>query len=251
MPDWRDWLTAFVLTQLIEVPILAAWLRGRPWPQRLGLAFGASAITHPILWFVLRPILASGNFVAYVVIGEAFATLFEAWYLKRLGVADPLLASVSSNAASWLTGRVIYASGMLLGSALFVAGCGSTTGGAELADAIAPHEATLSQFERWARRVTSAASPRELPRVSETLFASVRREPLWHVVVVERSGHLPFRAAHPQGAQVPALPWQRVRSRELGLLDAARDPSEPTRVWARWAVRDEPSLTITVELAAP
>ncbi len=106
MIDWRAWLGAFVLTQLVEVPILAAWLRGRPWGSRLALAFGASAITHPILWLVLRPLLAPTSFVAYVVVGELFATLAEAYYLHRLGVEHALLASVTANGASWTTGRI-------------------------------------------------------------------------------------------------------------------------------------------------
>jgi rhodanese-related sulfurtransferase len=109
VPDVRDWLLAFLLTQLVEVPILAAWLRPRPLRERMLLAFGASAITHPILWLVLRPLLAPHSFVAYVVIGELFAVLVEAHYLRRLGVEDALLASVTANGASWITGRVLWA----------------------------------------------------------------------------------------------------------------------------------------------
>ena len=109
MPDPLSWLVAFALTQLIEVPILAAWARDRPWPARIAIAFGASAITHPILWFVIRPLLAPISYPAYVVIGELFAVLVEAYYLRRLGVRDALLASVSANAASWLFGRLLLA----------------------------------------------------------------------------------------------------------------------------------------------
>ncbi|GAB4202404.1 MAG: hypothetical protein OHK0013_15650 [Sandaracinaceae bacterium] len=109
MPDVLDWLLAFLLTQLVEVPILAAWLRPRPLGQRVLLAFGASAITHPILWWALRPLLAPISFEAYVGIGELFAVLVEAAYLRRLGVEDALLASVTANGASWITGRVLWA----------------------------------------------------------------------------------------------------------------------------------------------
>lgn len=114
MPDVRDWLPAFLLTQLVEVPILAAWLRSsargpRPLRERVLLAFGASAITHPILWWVLRPLLAPSSFEAYVVVGELFAVLVEAHYLRRLGAEDALLASVMANGASWITGRVLWA----------------------------------------------------------------------------------------------------------------------------------------------
>lgn len=106
----ENWALAFVLTQLVEVPILAAWLRAKPLRERLLLAFGASALTHPILWLVLRPLLLPTSMVAYVVVGEAFATLVEAWYLRRFGgLEHALLASVSSNAASWTVGRLLFA----------------------------------------------------------------------------------------------------------------------------------------------
>lgn len=109
MPTFAEWLTAFALTQLVEVPILSWWLRDRPWPARLTWAFGASAMTHPIVFFVARPLLAPGSFVAYVVVGETFAVLAEALYLRRLGVPNALLASVTANAASWSAGRALAA----------------------------------------------------------------------------------------------------------------------------------------------
>ena len=257
MPDWRDWLTAFVLTQIVEVPILAAWLRGRPWPRRLGLAFGASAITHPILWFVLRPLLASHSFVAYVVIGESVATLLEAWYLQRLGVKDALLASVTSNAASWVTGRALLAIGWLpslgcvlaLATGLGLVGCSEPSGASVLADAIAPHEAQIERFAQWAERATRSAAPRQRARLDETLFATVRGDPRFVVIVVEREGHTPFRAAHPTDASVPDLAWQTVRTRHLGLLRAAADPTDSSRVWVRIAHSGDERLAITMELA--
>ncbi len=231
------------------MPTLAAWLRGRPWPERLGIAFGASAVTHPILWFVLRPLLASSSFVAYVVIGESFARLFEAWYLRRAGVEHALLASVSSNAASWITGRVILATG--LGAALLVGGCSEPTGATDLADAIAPHEVEIERFVQWAHRATRGSSPREHARIDETLFAPVRSDARFVVIEVERGGHTPFRAAHPADAIVPTLPWQTVRTRHLGLIDAARDPHAPTHLWARLAGSEDDALVITMELATP
>jgi hypothetical protein len=90
------WLTAFAFTQLVEVPIYSVGLRVRWWA-----AFGASAITHPLLWFVIMP-LAPLTFGARVGLGEAFVVLAEAAYF-RLGWRRPhaLTWSLVANAASF------------------------------------------------------------------------------------------------------------------------------------------------------
>src|SRR5262249_35014609 len=55
-----EWIYAFLFTQAVEVPIYVFALRGGPEtpPQRalakrVLIAFGASALTHPIVWFVI------------------------------------------------------------------------------------------------------------------------------------------------------------------------------------------------------
>ena len=101
MAYFRAWLLAFVFTQLVEVPIYATGLR-------VGLlhAFGASAITHPILWFVLFPYVKL-PYLWLIVIGEAFALLVEAayfaWVFRR---RRALLWSAIANAASFGIGIV-------------------------------------------------------------------------------------------------------------------------------------------------
>lgn len=102
-----NWLIAFGLTQLVEVPILAAWIPGRALTGRVALAFGASALTHPVVWFVIRPAMAPGAWGPYVLAAELFAVLVEAFYLWRLRVRDPLLAAVVANGASWGIGRLL------------------------------------------------------------------------------------------------------------------------------------------------
>lgn len=97
-----QWLDAFVLTQLVEMPIYA-WLLssrfGRHW-RTLLLAFGASAITHPIVWFVV-PWRAWEYTTAYVV-AETFAVLTEAAYLAIIGIPKgrALLWALIANASS-------------------------------------------------------------------------------------------------------------------------------------------------------
>ena len=105
MGHFGQWLFSFALTQLIEVPILVLWIKQGSLRRRIAIAFGASAITHPILWFVVDPLLREDFYIAYVVVGETFAVITEAIYLRLLGVRQPLLASVSANASSWLVGR--------------------------------------------------------------------------------------------------------------------------------------------------
>jgi chemotaxis protein MotB len=49
---------------------------------------------------------------------------------------------------------------------------------------------------------------------------------------------------------VPELAWREVRARRLGLLDAARDPDEPSHVWARVRTGVEDALANNPELKA-
>lgn len=95
MPSLAAWLSAFAFTQLVEVPIYCSGLRVRWWA-----AFGASAITHPLLWFAIMPLLPLG-YGARLAVGEAFAVLVEAAYF-RLGWRRPraLAWSLLANAAS-------------------------------------------------------------------------------------------------------------------------------------------------------
>ena len=108
-PYLRAWLGAFAFTQAVEVPIWAYALAAHrrldrddtPWPFWLcvAVAFGASAITHPVVWFVF-PRWAPGGYVAMVLQAEAFAVLVEAGYTGLLGLRRPLAWSLVANAAS-------------------------------------------------------------------------------------------------------------------------------------------------------
>jgi hypothetical protein len=70
------WFVAFVFTQLVEVPIYSVGLRvGIP------AAFGASAITHPLLWFVIVPGLPLSGY-ARLAVAEVIVLLIEAAYFR-------------------------------------------------------------------------------------------------------------------------------------------------------------------------
>jgi hypothetical protein len=101
------WLAAFTLTQLIEVPIYARALRGRR--MRWVAAFGASALTHPVVWWVF-PRLWPAGYWSMVLAAEAFAVLVEALYLRLFtGLPRALAWSLAANGASCGAGFVVYA----------------------------------------------------------------------------------------------------------------------------------------------
>lgn len=89
------WLAAFVFTQLVEVPIYAVGLRAT-----IPAAFGASALTHPIVWFVLFPLLPLSH-GWLTVVAEIFAVAVESAYFavlfrRRRAWAWALLANAAS-----------------------------------------------------------------------------------------------------------------------------------------------------------
>ncbi len=102
-----SWAEAFAVTQLCEVPIYALALRPRPVTRRLLIGFGASALTHPVVWFVF-PVLVHGYWLM-VACAEAFAVLAEAAYLDRFRVPHPLAWSLLANATSVAVGLTMRA----------------------------------------------------------------------------------------------------------------------------------------------
>ena len=91
------WLSAFLVTQVVEVPIYARSLRHRA--HRWQWAFGASVVTHPIVFFIF-PRLGIGDYWETVLYAEAFAVGIEAAYLSRLGVSYSVLWAMGANALS-------------------------------------------------------------------------------------------------------------------------------------------------------
>lgn len=103
-----SWLGAFLFTQLVEVPIYTWALRGRPL-----IAFAASAITHPFVWWVF-PRLTTALELRYrtgFVLAETFAVVVEAIFLHRMGLRHAWLWSLGANATSvalGLTSRAYF-----------------------------------------------------------------------------------------------------------------------------------------------
>jgi hypothetical protein len=100
------WLTAFAVTQIVEVPIylLAQRNRRRSVLARLAVAFAASALTHPIVWFVVPAVWRGRSYWLMVAFSEAFAVLAEALWLSRFRVPRALAWSLAANGASVTVG---------------------------------------------------------------------------------------------------------------------------------------------------
>jgi hypothetical protein len=109
------WLLAFAFTQLIEVPIYTRALLERlperepvfqRWPAALAVAFGASALTHPIVWFVM-PELIPGSWLTMVIVAELFAIAAEAVWMRAFGLRFSLAWAAFANAASLTIGLLL------------------------------------------------------------------------------------------------------------------------------------------------
>jgi hypothetical protein len=96
------WLQAFLFTQIVEVPIYMRSMRCSVWA-----AFGASAITHPIVWFGFFHRAVPGSYTTKVVAAELFAWLAEAAYFRfAFKRKRAWLWALCANAASFSLGML-------------------------------------------------------------------------------------------------------------------------------------------------
>jgi hypothetical protein len=111
------WLLAFAFTQAVELPIWVAALRrggrregARSRPTLLVavlVALGASALTHPVVWFVFPALRPAVGYWPMIALAEAFAVGVEALYMHAEGVRGALWWSLAANAASLILGVLI------------------------------------------------------------------------------------------------------------------------------------------------
>ncbi|HEX2678496.1 MAG TPA: hypothetical protein VHM19_17710 [Polyangiales bacterium] len=94
-PALVRWLRAFAFTQLVEIPIYRRTLGAGFWE-----AFGASAITHPIVWFGFFSPYAPGTYLQRSIAAELFAWLVEAAYFRARGRRNALGWALVANGAS-------------------------------------------------------------------------------------------------------------------------------------------------------
>jgi len=108
------WITAFVVTLGVEVPLFVVTLRafcGVRVPSAVALAVAVNAVSHPLLWFVLLPPLATMTTpVASVLIGEVLVWMFEAGCcvaLARRHRTAAIATALLANGASFLVGLLL------------------------------------------------------------------------------------------------------------------------------------------------
>lgn len=107
------WLLAFAITQIIEVPIYYCFCV----PKRFWVAFGASAITHPLLWGFVPDLWQNHGWTVVQMAGgwldspraqDIFVTteaelaivVIEGLWFHALGAKNPFLWSLIGNSAS-------------------------------------------------------------------------------------------------------------------------------------------------------
>lgn len=113
LTSWESYTAALALTLAAEVPIYAVVLvrlYQRRLPAAAGSAVLANLATHPIVWFVLLPLLEPrAGHTGYVIIAELFAwwaewLLLFAWTRRfpRILLLTSLLANGTSVLVGWL-----------------------------------------------------------------------------------------------------------------------------------------------------
>jgi len=104
---------AFLLTQVIEISAASLVWRDPKvkWFRKACIVFGASLITHPMVWFVFPKIRSAGGFSyeEYLLMAESYAYGVEILYYYVMKVRRPFLLSIVANTCSFLTGVLIYA----------------------------------------------------------------------------------------------------------------------------------------------
>ena len=123
-----EWVLAFVLTQVVEMPIYAYAFRLNrdfAWPKAFAAGFVPSLLTHPIVWgvFVLHwPFFwdvypewvdTSFGYVSMVIAAETFAVVVEAVYLHAMKVPAGWLWSIGANLISVSIGYLLQELGIM------------------------------------------------------------------------------------------------------------------------------------------
>ena len=109
MPSVARWAAAFVLTVLVETPIVAVAVRGqgRTLARGAGLALLANAITHPALVRLLPRLMRLD--LPTLLVAEAAVVVVEAALYARgvpVSAGRALAVSLLANAASFAIGAL-------------------------------------------------------------------------------------------------------------------------------------------------
>ena len=73
----------------------------QPLPRRVLAALLATAITHPIVWFIFPRVWPAGHVETMVLCSQIFAVAIEGAYLASFSVKRPLVWALMANALSF------------------------------------------------------------------------------------------------------------------------------------------------------
>jgi hypothetical protein len=141
------------------------------------------------------------------------------------------------------TARAVLRPGIVL-AFVFLCACSSERDPGPMRAAVEPHLEKVAEYDRWARRL-GLADPafRSEDALAEAAFAPLRDDSDVVAAWIDREGPDARSIAYPDDA--PALPrdeWERVRTEELGDLEAR---------YAAIRVGDEERRCLLVRRSAP
>jgi hypothetical protein len=113
MSHLEGWLSAFVLTVAIELPVVLVLTRDSAlaWQRRSAFVLCGQLMTHPLVWFVF-PIIPGITGRTALTLSELWAWLGEAALYALAGVAPTALGAIGvaavANAMSLAIGLLLY-----------------------------------------------------------------------------------------------------------------------------------------------
>ena len=101
-----SWPAAFLLTQLIELAVGRFIWREVEWKRFVLIVLTASALTHPVVWFVFPSLARDGgwSYSLYLCVAESYALGIELVWYWVMRVPRPLLLAAAANGASFVIG---------------------------------------------------------------------------------------------------------------------------------------------------
>ena len=104
-----NWPIAFVLTQLIEISVALCIWKDIPKRKVCLYVFCASALTHPIVWFVFPGMMRQyqWDYGTFLLFAESYAYLVEILWYAAVRASRPIFISCAANTCSMLTGLLI------------------------------------------------------------------------------------------------------------------------------------------------
>ena len=106
------WLSAFVITSVIEMPVYLWALRYTDHSQtnKILISLTPSIVTHPLIWWGIPPLInqISISEVSYYILVEVIAVLGEYFFLKKLKCNSALSTSLIANGCSATLGSYLF-----------------------------------------------------------------------------------------------------------------------------------------------